>query len=57
MNDWRALARARGLDLSAQELDAIAQALERLEETFRPLVKELPAELDPAPVFRAENSG
>ena len=51
MPDWKALALARGLTLSGKELDALVQPLEALDAVFRPLLEELPPELDPAPVF------
>jgi hypothetical protein len=48
MRDWRAIARAHGLEIAAGELDRIAQPLEALEEVFRPLIRELTPEMEPA---------
>jgi hypothetical protein len=54
MRDWKAIARAGGLELSAKELERIAAPLEALEETLAPLFRELPADLEPPLVFRAD---
>jgi hypothetical protein len=54
MKNWRAMAQAHGLDLPAAELDRLAPPLEALEETFRPLVKSLTPDLEPAVEFRME---
>ncbi|MBZ5626676.1 MAG: hypothetical protein LAQ69_49545 [Acidobacteriia bacterium] len=48
MKDWKAIARASGLDVSAEELDRIAGPLDALEEAFRPLVKDLTPDVEPA---------
>ena len=47
MRNWIAIAQAHGLTLSARELDRVAQPLAALEETFRPLVKQLTPDLEP----------
>jgi len=47
MTDWKAIAHARGLNLSPRELDAIALPLAALEESFRPLAKTLTPDLEP----------
>jgi hypothetical protein len=47
MKNWSGIAQAHGLALSASELDRIAQPLAVLEETFRPLVKQLTPDLEP----------
>lgn len=54
MKDWRALAQARGLAIPAHELDRIVAPLEALEETFRPLIRDLTPEMEPSISFRAE---
>ena len=41
------MAEAAGLPLSARELNRIATPLAALEESFRPLLKNLPPELEP----------
>jgi hypothetical protein len=48
MIDFKALARARGLDIPEAELDRIVPTLETLEAAFRPLAADLPASLEPA---------
>lgn len=48
MKDWKAIAKASGLDLAAGEMDRITQPLESLEETFRPLVRDLTPDMEPA---------
>ena len=47
MKNWVAIAQAHGLNLSAAELDRIAQPLATLDETFRPLVRQLTPDLEP----------
>lgn len=48
MKDWKAIARASGLEIPAEELDRIVSPLDALEEAFRPLMKHLSADLEPA---------
>ena len=48
MKDWKAIAKANGLEVSGEELDRIVGPLAALEDSFRPLVQDLEAELDPA---------
>ena len=48
MTDFKAVARARGLDIPEAELERIARTLEALESAFRPLTADLPASLEPA---------
>jgi len=47
MRNWIAIAQAHGLALSAPELDRVALPLAALEETFRPLAKQLTPDSDP----------
>src|ERR1035438_10513114 len=47
MKNWAGIAQANGLALSARELDGIVAPLAALEETFRPLVKQLTPEVEP----------
>jgi hypothetical protein len=54
MRDWRAIAQAGGLKIDPKELDRIAEPLEALEKTFRPLVKDLTPNLEPSTGFRME---
>jgi len=53
MKDWRGLAQAGDLGIPAKELDRIVPPLEALEETFRPLIRDLTPEMEPAIEFRA----
>jgi hypothetical protein len=55
MTDWKAIAHARGLNLSPRELDAIALPLAALEESFRPLAKTLTPDLEPDIELRADS--
>jgi hypothetical protein len=41
------MAKASGMELSARELDRIAEPLETLETTFRPLVASLTPDMEP----------
>ena len=47
MKNWVAIAQAHGLALSGSELDRVTQPLAALEETFRPLLKQLTPDLEP----------
>jgi hypothetical protein len=55
MTDFRAIARARGLDIPEDQLDRIARPLELLEAAFRPLTTDLPPSLEPASGFDPED--
>ncbi len=50
--DWKKIARANGLAIPDAALERIAQSLDRLEADFRPLVRTLPPEAEPAIAFR-----
>ncbi len=52
MKDWKTIAKASGLEIPDGEADRIARVLGRLEETFRPLVKTLRPETEPATAVR-----
>ena len=47
MKDWKRIAEAHELPLTARELDRITPALSALEETFRPLIQALTPDLEP----------
>ncbi len=47
MQDWAKLAVARGLPLTALELNRITAPLESLEQAFRPLMRQLTPDLEP----------
>jgi hypothetical protein len=51
MTDFKAVARARGLDIPDAELDRIVPTLEALEAAFRPLAANLSPLLEPATGF------
>jgi len=51
MKDWRTLATAQGLDIPSEELERVAPVLEALEAAFRPLVKSIPIDIEPAVTF------
>ena len=48
MTDWKLVARALDAGISEKDLAGMASALEALEEVFRPLVKSIPHEIEPA---------
>jgi hypothetical protein len=48
MTDWKLAARALDVGISEKDLAGMAAALEALEEVFRPLVKTIPHETEPA---------
>jgi hypothetical protein len=54
MRDWKAIAKATGSPLTGADLDRVTLPLEALEETFRPLVKDLSPDLEPSVEFRME---
>jgi hypothetical protein len=47
MTDWAAVARARGLEIPEAELERVTKPLAALEETFRPLLKDLTPLMEP----------
>ena len=54
MKDWTLIAKAAGLDIPAKDAGRIAQPLNALDETFRPMVRNLTPEMEPALSFRAD---
>jgi hypothetical protein len=54
--DWKKIARANGLAIPDAALERIAQSLDALEADFRPLMRALPPETEPALAFHAELS-
>jgi len=54
MRDWTLLAKAGGLDIPGNDPGRIVQPLNALEEAFRPLVENLPPDLEPATAFRPD---
>jgi hypothetical protein len=57
MKDWRAIAKASGLDLDPAQLDRIAEPLQALEAAFRPLVNRLTPDVEPATGFGLPEDG
>lgn len=51
MRDWKAIAKASGIEVDSVE------PLEALEAAFRPLVKDLAPGLEPATGWRLEEDG
>jgi hypothetical protein len=51
--DWKKIARANGLAIPGAALDRIVQSLDALEADFRPLVRGLPPDTEPAVEFHA----
>ena len=55
MRDWKAIAKARGVDLPADELERTIAPLREVEEIFRSLVPDLSPEIEPAFEVRQES--
>ena len=51
MKDWKAIAKASGIEIDSVE------PLEALEAAFRPLVKDLKPDVEPATGLRLEEDG
>ena len=57
MKDWKAIAKASGLDLDAAGLNRIAEPLAALEAAFRPLVDGLTPDVEPSTGLLLEEDG
>jgi hypothetical protein len=57
MREWKAIAKAAAPEIPAGDLDRIVAPLDALEAAFRPLVKDLPPDLEPASGLDAEEEG
>jgi len=57
MKDWCAIARAHEVAIPPAELERLVSTLETLDQAFRPLVRELTPEMEPALFFRPEEAG
>jgi hypothetical protein len=51
MKDWKSIAIALSLDIPDTDLEKIAPVMDTLEAAFRPLVREIPLETEPAVIF------
>jgi hypothetical protein len=51
MKDWKKIASGHGLNIPETDLDKIAPSLDTLEAAFRPLVKTIPHDVEPAVTF------
>ena len=51
MKDWKKIASAQGLNIPDADLERVAPPLETLEAAFRPLVKTIPHDVEPAVTF------
>jgi hypothetical protein len=49
--DWKKIARASDFPIPEPQLDGVAQSLDAMEAAFRPLVRALPPETEPAVSF------
>jgi hypothetical protein len=57
MKDWKAIAKASGMEVDPAQLNRVAGPLEALEAAFRPLVKDLDPGVEPATGWRLEEDG
>jgi hypothetical protein len=51
MKNWKQMAESAGFDIP--DVDRLTPALDALEAAFRPLVKTIPHDVEPALAFRA----
>ena len=51
MKNWKHIAEASNLNIPDADLERIRPSLEKLEVAFRPLVKTIPHETEPAVTF------
>ena len=56
MPDWKKIAEARGIAIPAEEMTRSAASLDALEQSFRPLARAIPDDVEPAITFRAEEN-
>jgi len=54
MRDWKAIAKARKLEIPAENLEQMSGSLDEMEEIFRSLISDLAAEIEPAYDLRLE---
>ena len=51
MKNWKQISESSGFDIP--DLDRLVPTLDALESVFRPLVKAIPYDVEPAVIFRA----
>jgi hypothetical protein len=51
MKDWKLIAAASRWNIPEADLERIAPVLDALEASFRPLVRSIPPDIEPAPTF------
>lgn len=49
--DWKKIARASDFPIPEPQLEQLAQSLDAMEASFRPLVRALPPETEPGTFF------
>jgi hypothetical protein len=54
MRDWKAIAKARGIEIPAGDLDRTVEPLDEMEEIFRSLIPDLTPDIEPAFDVRLE---
>ena len=52
MKDWNLIVKAHGFDITEEEVARFQPTLDALEAAFRPLLQQIPLELEPAVIFR-----
>jgi hypothetical protein len=57
MKDWKAIARSAAVDIPEADVHRIVAPLDALEAVFRPLVKDLPPDVEPEFGLGVEEEG
>ena len=57
MKNWKQIASAQNLQIPDEAFERIAPALDNLEAVFRPLLRELSWDVDPAMTFQPAEEG
>ncbi len=57
VKDWRAIAQGCGFEILPSEIDRLIGPMDALEEAFRPLAANIPADLEPATTFHVDPEG
>jgi hypothetical protein len=56
MTNWKKIAEARDLGIPGEAIETVAPSLDALENAFRPLAASLTGDIEPAIIFRAEDT-